>query len=125
MYTLEKPAPDQITLKLTNGLDADEMNALLDEFLAHAEGLTNGKMLYIIEDFEMPSLGAIGVEMKRLPKLYSLIGKFSRCAVVSDQGWIDTVAKAQGAVFRNLDIETFKSHETSVAQTWLDTPRNV
>ncbi len=74
------------------------MRSALDHLIEKSEGITNGRMLYKILDFEMPTLGAMAVEFQKMPKLFSLIGRFDKCAVISDTAWIRTAAEIEGTV---------------------------
>lgn len=45
--------------------------------------------------------------------------RFARVAVVTDEGWIETAASAEGGLIPGLDIETFSSAEKERAMAWL------
>jgi hypothetical protein len=77
-------------------------------------------MLYAISDFEMPSMGAIAVEFQQMSKLFSLIGKFEKCAVLSDASWIRTAAGIERAVIPSLQIKSFALSARKAAENWLD-----
>jgi len=57
------------------------MKVALDELVSKSENIENGKMLYVIIDFQLPTLGAIGIEFSRLPSMFGLMKKFDRAAV--------------------------------------------
>ena len=122
MYTLERSADDQITLRLSGKLGAEDMRALLDELVARSEGMNKGKLLYVVDDLQLPSLAALAVEMSRLPQLFGLLPRFSRCAVVAGQDWVRKTAEVEGKILPGIDITSYEAHEESVAQTWLDAP---
>lgn len=119
MFTITKTAPDRLDVALSGSLDADEMSKALDDLIDQSEEITQGRMLYTITDFAMPSMAAIGVEMSRLPKLFGLLGKFDRCAVLCDEKWIRTAAAVEGALLPGLEINTFELSEAAAAETWL------
>ena len=119
MLTITKPAPNRIDIEFRGALDAETMRLALDDLIEKSEGVTNGRMLYTIPEFSMPTLGAIGVELKRLPKLFGLLGKFDRCAVLSDAGWIRTAAEIEGALIPGLQIKSFELDDTEAAEAWL------
>jgi hypothetical protein len=96
-----------LDIGLSGALGADAMRSLIDDLIKKSEGISHGKMLYAISDFEMPSMGAIAVEFQQMPKLCSLIGKFEKCAVLSDASWIRTAAEIEGAVIPSLQIKSF------------------
>jgi hypothetical protein len=120
MLNISKPSIDRVDIALSGALDADAMRSALDQLIQASEGVTHGRMLYKISDFEMPTLGAMAVEFYRMPKLFGLIGKFDKCAVLSDTGWIRTAAEMEGAVFRSLEIKSFGLADVKIAEAWLD-----
>jgi len=120
MLNITKPKPDQIDISIAGKIEADEMRAGLDQLLAFTEGMTGGKMLYKIDDFDLLSMGALAVEMRYLPKLFGLLKHIDRVALLSNTEWVKKAARVEGTIFPGLTIETYILHEVSVAQTWLD-----
>lgn len=120
MLTITKKGTDRIDIDLKGRIDAEGMRKALDEMLDLSEGITNGKMLYTIPEFAMPTLKAIGVEMTYLPKLFGLLGKFDRCAVLTDANWLQTAAEIEGALFPGIDIKGFDLDDIEEAEEWLD-----
>ena len=122
MLTITKPAPERVDVTLSGTLDAEAMRAGLDELIRQSEGVRHGRMLYRITDFSMPTLAAFGVELQRLPRLFSLVSRFDRCAVVSDAGWLRTAAEVQGALIPGLEVKSFDMAEAEAAEAWLAAP---
>ena len=120
MLNVSKPSANRLDIELTGALDAEAMQSALDHLIEESESITHGKMLYKFFDFELPTLGAMAVELHRMPKLFGLIGKFDKCAVLSDTAWIRTAAEIEGAVFRSLEIKSFALADTMAAESWLD-----
>ena len=54
-------------------LNSEDMKVKLDELIGKSQNIKNGKMLYEIIDFHLPSLGAISVEFSRLPAMFGLM----------------------------------------------------
>lgn len=119
MFTVSKTADNRIDIEVQGRIDADAMREGLDALIAESEGIRNGLMFYRITDFSFPSLEAIGVEFRRLPKLFALIGRFDKCAVVSDEGWLRTAAEIEGAVIPGLTIKAFEPDAEAAAEAWL------
>ncbi|MBV6658114.1 MAG: STAS/SEC14 domain-containing protein [Devosiaceae bacterium] len=119
MLHIAKPAPNRLDITLDGSLDADAMRTGLDTLISEAEGIENGLMLYTISNFAMPSPGALAVELGRLPKLLALIGRFDRCAVLTDAAWLRTAAEVEGALIPGLAIKAFEAGETDAAEAWL------
>ena len=120
MLKITQPSANRVDIELQGQIDADAMRAALDDLIAKSRGVSNGRMLYRITDFSLPTLGAIGVEFSRLPKLFGLLGKFDKCAVLSDESWIRKAAEVEGAVFPGIDIKSFKLSDTADAEAWLE-----
>lgn len=119
MLTITKPSANRVDIELSGSVDAEVMRTALDELIAKSDDVTNGRMLYTIPEFAMPTLGAIGVELARMPKLFGLLGKFDRCAVLSDAGWLRKAAEVEGALFPGIEIKSFELAETAEAEAWL------
>ena len=121
MLTISRPRADRLDITLSGSLDSDQMRTGLDQLTKEAASITHGKMLYTISDFEMPTLGAMAVEFYKMPQMLGLIGKFDKCAVISDTAWIRKAAEIEGMVFRTLAIKSFSAAEIKAAEIWLDT----
>jgi SpoIIAA-like len=122
MLTVTKPAPDRVEVALSGTVDAAAMRAGLDELIRLSEGVRNGRMLYRITDFSMPTLGAFAVEFGRLPKLFALIGRFDRCAVLSDVAWLRRAAEVEGRLIPGLEVRSFQPGDAEAAEAWLAAP---
>lgn len=120
MLNVSMPKANRLNVALSGALDSDEMRSALDAFSQESEGISNGKILYTISDFEMPTLGAMAVELYRMPKLLGLISKFDKCAVLCDTAWIRTAAEIEGAVIPSLGIKSFGLKDIEAAEAWLD-----
>ncbi|SEM23793.1 SpoIIAA-like [Roseovarius tolerans] len=120
MLHVSKPSTNRLNIELSGALDAEAMGSALHNLIEKSEGITNGKMLYRISDFEMPTLSAMAVELQQMPRLFSLINKFEKCAVLSDTAWIRTAAEIEGAMFPSLAIKSFAMKDIKAAEAWLD-----
>lgn len=119
MFKITRTAEDRIEIEISGSIDADDMRSGMDTLIAQSEGISHGRMLYRISDFKMPTLGALGVEFARLPKLFGLIGKFDRCALLCDTAWIRTTAEIEGALIPGLEIKSFDFGDVAAAEAWL------
>ncbi len=98
------------------------MMAGLEALLANLEGVENGVMLYRIDNFTMPSFGALTAELMSLPSIWRMLGRIDRCAVISDVGWIRMAAEIEGAVIPGLTIKAFSCNDEAAAEAWLGGP---
>ena len=119
MLTITKRSENRLDIELSGMLDAATMNAGLGDLLDKSEGISNGIMLYRIPEFTMPTLAALGVEFGYMPKLFSLIGRFKKAAVLSDAAWIRTAAEVEGAILPGIDIKAFPMDAENEAEAWL------
>lgn len=119
MLTITKPNENRLDIELQGILDSAMMRLALDELIEKSAGVTGGRMLYRITDFTMPTFGAIMVEFGYLSKLFGLLGKFDRCAVLCDAGWLRTAAEIEGAMFPGIEIKSFELDEGEAAEAWL------
>lgn len=120
MLSISRPLADRLNLELSGALDTAAMQAGLDDLIEQSMDITHGKMLYKVLDFEMPTMGALAVELRQMPKLFGLINKFDKCAVLSDVAWIRTAAEIEGAVIPSFEIKSFPLSATAAAERWLD-----
>ncbi|AEI95191.1 MULTISPECIES: STAS/SEC14 domain-containing protein [Roseobacter] len=120
MLKISKLSADRLDLELSGALDREAMQAGLDDLIEQSKDITHGKMLYKVLDFEMPTMGALAVELRQMPKLFGLINKFDKCAVLSDVAWIRTVAEIEGAVIPSFEIKSFPLSAAAAAEHWLD-----
>lgn len=119
MLTVTQKGRNRIDLELSGKLDTDEMKIALDEIINKSEGIEHGKMLYRIHNFNIPTMGALGVELKNLPGLYRTFKEFDRVAVVSDKKWIRRVSEFEGALLPGIDIRAFDVGNENEAEAWL------
>lgn len=120
MLTVARTADDRLDIELTGMLDADMMALALDDLVEKSEGIEHGKMMYSIPEFEMPTAGALAIELTRLPGLFGLLQKFDRCAVLSNRTWLRTMAEIEGVMIPGLEIKAFEYKDAEAAEAWLE-----
>ncbi len=109
----------RLDIELSGKLNTEDMKIALDELVIKSKDIENGKMLYEIIDFDLPSLGAIAIEFSRLPAMLRLMKKFDRAAVLTDKAWLKTVSEFEGAFFPGLEIKAFNRDQKTAAEAWL------
>lgn len=119
MFKLDRKASNRLDIDIAGKIDRDEMNASLDALIEEAADIEHGRMLYTLGDFELPTAGAIGVELKRLPKLLKTIRRFDRIAVIADEKWVRKAGEFEGALLPGVEIRAFRPGEASEAESWL------
>jgi hypothetical protein len=119
MFKVELYGPNRLDIQLSGKLDTEEMKIALDELVSKSKNIEKGKMLYEIIDFHLPSLGAIAIELSRLPSMFGLMKKFDRAAVLTDKTWLKKVSEFEGAFFPGLEIKAFGRDQKAEAEAWL------
>ena len=119
MLTIESPRTNHLELTLSGRLTEPAMAEALDAFVELSRDMTHGTMLYTITNFEIPELGAIAVELRRMPALLRTIFAFDRCAVLCETPWIKVVAELEGLLIPGLAIKSFALTEREAAEAWL------
>lgn len=119
MFTVEQNGANRLDIQLSGKLETEEMTTALDELVRKSENITNGKILYDVIDFHLPSLGAIMIEFSRLPSMLGLMKKFDRAAVLSNRTWLRKVSELEGILYPGLKIKAFSREQEAEAEAWL------
>ena len=120
MMSLTKVSNNRVHVEFGGKIDRDQVTKVLDEMFAAIADSELGLLMYRIGKLEMPTLGAIAVELKNLPKIFRLVQKIDRIAVVCDQGWIQTATEIKGKLISGLDIKSFDLGKENAAIEWLE-----
>jgi len=123
MLKVTKPSENRVDIDLQGTLDSDAMRDALDTLIEVSEGVKDGIMFYRVTQFSMPTLGAIMVEVRRLPKLFCMVGRFRKCAVLSDKNWIRKAGELEGLLIPGLEIKSFELNQADAAEDWLAQPK--
>ena len=119
MFKVTQNGLNRLDIEMSGKLDSEAMKIALDELVSKSENIENGKMLYEVIDFHLPSLAAIGIEFSRLPSMFGLMKKFDRAAVLTDKTWIQKVSELEGALYPGLEIKAFNREQKAEAEAWL------
>jgi len=119
MFKVTANGANRLDIELSGKLDTEEMKIALDELVDKSKDIKHGRMLYDIIDFHLPSLGAIGVELSRLPEMFGLTKKFDRAAVLTDKAWLQKVSELEGLLYPHMEIKAFNRSQKVEAETWL------
>lgn len=121
MIRITKPAPNRIDMEFEgDSIDEETMRSAIEQLIDLSEGVEHGRMLYRLEQFPWPSLAAIGVKFEHLPKLFKMLGRFDRCALLTDTAWMRTAAEVEGHLIPGLEIKGFEMKEAEAAEKWLE-----
>jgi hypothetical protein len=119
MFKVIQNGINRLDIEMSGKLNTEDMQIALDELISKSKNIKNGKMLYEIIDFHLPSFGAIGVEFSRLPAMFGLMKKFDRTAVLTDKTWLKKVSELEGALYPGLEIKAFNRDKKAEAEAWL------
>ena len=119
MFNIIPNGINRLDIELSGKLNTEEMKIALDELVSKSKDIENGKMLYDVIDFHLPSLGAIAVEFSRLPAMFGLMKKFDRAAVLTDKTWLKKVSEFEGSLCPGLEIKAFDRDQKEEAENWL------
>ena len=119
MFKVIQSNENRLDIEMSGKLDAESMKAALDELVDKSKNIENGKMLYTIIDFQLPTISAIGIELSRLPSMLGLMKKFNRAAVITDKAWLQKVSEFEGTLFPGLEIKSFDLNQKKEAESWL------
>ena len=117
---LTKVSNNRVHVEFGGKIDRDQVTKVLDEMFAAIADRELGLLMYRIGKLEMPTLGAIAVELKNLPKIFRLVQKIDRIAVVCDQGWIQTATEIEGKLIPGLKMKSFGLNKENAAIEWLE-----
>jgi hypothetical protein len=119
MFKVIRKGTNRLDIELSGTLNAEEMKIALDELVVKSKDIQNGKMLYEVIDFHLPSLSAIAIEFSRLPSMLGLLKKFDRAAVLADKTWLKKVSELEGVLYPSLEIRAFDRNQKEEAEAWL------
>lgn len=119
MFQVTRESDRRLNVEFSGKLDKETMKRLLDELMAKSVDISQGALLLRIDEFDFPSLGAIGVELSRMPSLFRFIRRFDRAAVVVDKAWVRKASAIEGALIPGLDLKAFDLSQSAEAEAWL------
>jgi hypothetical protein len=120
MMSITKVSSNRVDVEFSGKIDREQMTKVLDDMFAAIADMENGLLMYHIGELEMPTMGAIAVELKNLPKIFRLVQKIDRIAVVCDQGWIQTATEIEGKLIPGLKMKSFDLNKENAAIEWLE-----
>jgi len=120
MFHVTRIGDSRIDVDFSGKLDSSEMRFALDELMRKSEGIEHGQMLCRIGDFDWPTLGAVAVELSRIPEVFRLIRRFDRCAVVCAREWVRKASMLEGALIPGLAVKAFDAQQVTEAHNWLE-----
>ena len=119
MLNIHQMEPGIVCIEVDGEIDAGAMEVGLNKLFELCEDMEGGKLFYRITNFKMPTLAALGVEFMMMPKLFQLIGKVDKAAVLTNESWIAKASIIEGALIPGLEIRAFDLDEEDAALAFL------
>lgn len=119
MMNITKAGSNRVDVDFSGKIDSAQMTKVLDDIFTAIEDMEHGLLLYRIGKLEMPTLGAIAVELANLPKIFRMLRKIDRIAVVCDQDWIQTWTDIEGKLIPGVEMKSFDLDDEDEAVEWL------
>ncbi len=120
MFKVTPKGINRLDIEMSGKLSSEEMKAALDELVSKSKHIENGRMLYDVVDYHLPSLGAIVIEFARLPEMLRWMRRFKRAAVLADKRWLKKASELEGALLPGLEIKAFDRDQKEAAESWLE-----
>ena len=124
MFEIERRGEQRLDIVMEGRLDSEGMRKALDELVEKCAGISDGKMLFDVVDYQLPTMSAITIEFARLPKMLGLIRGFSKAAVLTDEAWLKAISELEGKLIPGLQIKAFERSQKAAAEQWLDDDEN-
>jgi len=121
MFKVIQKGTNRLDIEMSGKLNAEEIKIAISELVSKSAHIENGKMLYDVIDFRLPSLGAIAIEFSVLPSVFGLLRKFDRTAVLTDKTWLKKLSELEGILYPGLKIKAFNRDQRDEAEAWLAT----
>jgi len=115
-------AGNRLDFDLQGKLDREQMAAALDEFDLKSAGIEHGILRCRISDFHFPSVGALAIELSRLPLLFRVARHFDRAAILADESWFRRVSEWEGKLVPGFELKAFPLDQETAAEHWLKPP---
>ena len=120
MLHVERTEENRLVIRLDGHLDADAMRQAVTDLVTKSEGIEHGQLWYEVGDFDLPTLGALAVELSHIVELFRVMARFDRAAVIADAHWVRRVSEWEGKLIPGLDIRAFEPAHRDDAEAWLN-----
>lgn len=110
----------RIEMVIDGKIDSEQMESLIVEFIDSSENLDSIQLLYIDDDFKLPTLGALVVKLSHFGSLLKISRKIQRAALLTNQGWLKKAAEFENAIIPWIEIKTFDTTAREQAEAWLE-----
>lgn len=119
MFKVERVGKNRLDIQMSGKLNSEDMVKALNELVEKCKGIKNGKLLFDVVDYHLPSFKAISIEMSRIPSMLGFIKQFKRAAVLSERTWLKVASEIEGALIPGLEIKAFNRDQRAEAEAWL------
>ncbi len=122
MFTAHIAEPNRVEVVIDGQLNRDHMESALDTLKEVSEQIDKGSISVEVRNYKLPTLGAIGEELSRLPEIRDILKRYTRAAVITDSDWVQYATEFQGVLIPDLEVKGFDRDNDVEAIAWLKTP---
>jgi hypothetical protein len=120
MFEVIQNGTNRLDLEMSGKLEDEEIKIAIDELIRKSKNIENGKMLYDVIDFRLPSPSALAIQFSVLPSVFRILKKFDRTAILTDKTWLKKLSELEGLLYPGLKIKAFNRDQRVEAEAWLN-----
>ena len=120
MLKIERENGTLFVIHARGQVHSDEMESELDRLIELSKDIKGGRLLYDIREFQPSSIGAMMVEMRKLPGLLGLLTRFDKVAVMAEDPWLRAMAEWEGVLIPGFEVKSFAHKDEKEARAWLE-----
>ena len=106
MFQVKRIGDERLEMDVAGKMDKEGMRTGLSALFTQAQGIQHGQLLIRIGELEIPTAGAVGMELSHLPQLFRLTRQFDRCAIICAREWIRKMGEIEGAIIPGLEVKS-------------------
>ena len=123
MFKVIQKGTNRLDLEMSGKLKDKEIKIAIDELVRKSENIENGKMLYDVIDFRLPSPSALAIQFSVLPSVFAILKKFDRTAILTNKTWLKKLSELEGLLYPGLKIKAFNRDQRAEAEAWLNSEK--
>lgn len=123
MFLVTRLDNQHLDVRVQGALDSTQLLRLIQALFDTTSGMTQTKVLFRLEHFEMPTPIVVLGELTRQPQLVAFVDRISRCAFVAEKPWQRLITRLQGILLPDLDVKSFALQDLAQAKQWLNEAR--
>jgi hypothetical protein len=122
MYQVERDETGLVSVTFADTVSPQEVEAAVADAYHLTMGQSRARLLLRFRDARLPGMSVLRDRLSTSPHIRPLIGRVDRAAVVTDQLWVRTVARAQALMFSRVATRDFPAAREDEARAYLHAP---